>query len=416
MSTQTAVQTQANAKPKITPVAGGLLQRACACGQHTSSGGGECEECKKKRQGMLQRSATNAAPVGEVPPIVHEVLRSPGRPLDAATLAYMEPRFGHDFSGVHIHSDSQAAKSARAVNALAYTVGRDVVFGAQRYAPTTNAGRRLLAHELTHVVQQGDNPASLQRKLTVNTPGDAAEHEADRLADAIVSSSVQKNEVHPRISATPSIQRTCSDGRCDDCVGGRHDFWVTVFFRRRATAATMANLRTQINDAKAILAHCCLDLKFDFDWRLLRGSATFPAGAARPAGDPLGGWDYPADAETLGEGNTFSGARGVPMLVVDDVPGSGGGVTMIRGVDAEYTGPNYFAIAVNQTAPNPNCNHIAHELWHMTGAARHDVADGAITACTSNVVSPTYCNALRSMVAPVGDFSTPPRNRDTAIA
>ena len=67
----------------------------------------------------------------------------------------MEPQFGHDFSSVRIHADAAAAESATAVNALAYTVGRDIVFAADRYAPATAAGRRLLAHELTHVVQQG---------------------------------------------------------------------------------------------------------------------------------------------------------------------------------------------------------------------------------------------------------------------
>src|SRR5205085_6372561 len=89
-----------------------------------------------------------------VPPIVHDVLRSPGQPLDTGTRAFMEPRFGHDFSQVRVHTDTQAAESARAVNALAYTVGRDVVFGAGQHSPETSGGKRLLAHELTHVVQQ----------------------------------------------------------------------------------------------------------------------------------------------------------------------------------------------------------------------------------------------------------------------
>jgi hypothetical protein len=105
---------------------------------------------------------TKKAPAGSrsiegeesVPPIVHEVLRSPGQPLDAATRAFFEPRFGYDFSQVRVHTDAKAAESARAVNALAYTVGRDVVFGAGRYAPGTTIGRRLLTHELAHVVQQ----------------------------------------------------------------------------------------------------------------------------------------------------------------------------------------------------------------------------------------------------------------------
>jgi hypothetical protein len=89
-----------------------------------------------------------------VPPIVHDVLRSTGQPLDAATRAFMEPRFDHDFSQVRVHTDARAAESARAVDALAYTVGRGVVFGAGRYAPETQIGKVLLAHELTHIVQQ----------------------------------------------------------------------------------------------------------------------------------------------------------------------------------------------------------------------------------------------------------------------
>ena len=79
---------------------------------------------------MLQRAAVNNSPTHEVPPIVHEVLRSPGQPLDAATHAFMAPRFGHDFSSVRVHTDAKAVESARAVNALAYTVGaRHCVFG-----------------------------------------------------------------------------------------------------------------------------------------------------------------------------------------------------------------------------------------------------------------------------------------------
>jgi hypothetical protein len=91
-----------------------------------------------------------------IPPIVHEVLRSPGQPLDPAMHAFMEPRFSADFSQVRIHTDTRAAESAHAVNALAYTVGHDVVFGANNYAPSSHNGRRLLAHELAHTIQQRD--------------------------------------------------------------------------------------------------------------------------------------------------------------------------------------------------------------------------------------------------------------------
>lgn len=120
---------------------------------------------RRKKKPLLQREAAGPAPE-TVPPIVHEVLRSPGQPLDAATRAFMEPRFGHDFSRVRVHTDAKAAESARAVNALAYTVGNSLVFGARLYAMETSAGRRLLAHELAHVVQQraggnrGDSPDS----------------------------------------------------------------------------------------------------------------------------------------------------------------------------------------------------------------------------------------------------------------
>ncbi len=112
---------------------------------------------------ILQRKATKQAPAA-VPVIVHDVLGSPGQPLDAATRAFMEPRFAHDFSGVRVHIDGNAAESASALNARAFTVGNDVVFGSREYAPQTQAGRRLLAHELTHVVQHKTGAESVQRQ------------------------------------------------------------------------------------------------------------------------------------------------------------------------------------------------------------------------------------------------------------
>src|SRR5579871_3534417 len=115
---------------------GTVLQRQCACGSHTR--GAECEECKTKREAKeqnpsLQRTATNSDEIDQVPSIVYDVLRSPGQPLGATTRAFMESRFGRDFSRVRVHTDSKSAESARTVNALAYTVGRDLVFGADKY-------------------------------------------------------------------------------------------------------------------------------------------------------------------------------------------------------------------------------------------------------------------------------------------
>ena len=90
----------------------------------------------------------------EAPSIVDDVLRSPGQPLDQAARVFFESRLGHDLSVVRIHTDAEASAAALSMNALAFTVGRDVVFGAGQYAPDTASGRRLLGHELTHVVQQ----------------------------------------------------------------------------------------------------------------------------------------------------------------------------------------------------------------------------------------------------------------------
>ena len=147
--------------------------------------GGECAECRKKRNIGLQRADVNASPVNGVPPIVHEVLRSPGQLLDAQTRAFMEPRFGHDFSGVRVHTDAKAAESARAVNALAYTVGRDVVFGAGQYALGTSAGRKLVAHELTHTLQQGSVTSQPINTLAITEPSDATEYEAETVSRSV---------------------------------------------------------------------------------------------------------------------------------------------------------------------------------------------------------------------------------------
>ena len=124
------------------------LQRACACG----SSGGECAACKKRDEAGLQRAAHGSSAPFHAPAIVHEVLRSPGQSIDPATRAFMEPRFGYDFSGVQVHTDARAAESAQAANALAYTVGPSIVFGSGQYHPTKTSGLRLVAHELAHVV------------------------------------------------------------------------------------------------------------------------------------------------------------------------------------------------------------------------------------------------------------------------
>lgn len=124
----------------------------------------------------LQRTDNGSGAEGAAPPIVHEVLRSPGTALDGALGSSMGESFGADFSDVRVHTDAQAAASARSVGALAYTVGSHVVFGEGRYAPQTSAGQRLLAHELAHTIQQGEAPALAGRPAAITT------HTGPRLA------------------------------------------------------------------------------------------------------------------------------------------------------------------------------------------------------------------------------------------
>jgi len=122
----------------------------------------KCDTCEAEHP-TLQAKSAGSTPESAAPDSVHETLDNPGEALDPAARAFFEPRFGQQFSAVRIHRDSQAAASARAVNAQAYTVGNEIVFNSGRYAPHTESGRSLLAHELAHVVQQSAAPASVQR-------------------------------------------------------------------------------------------------------------------------------------------------------------------------------------------------------------------------------------------------------------
>jgi hypothetical protein len=119
-----------------------------------------CSAIKPASKINSQPCSIHEARDEEVSPLVHEALRTPGQPLDAVTRNFMEPRFGHDFSKVRVHTDTKAAESARAVNALAHTVGHHVVFGAGQYRPGILSGHKLIAHELTHVVQQASGGQS----------------------------------------------------------------------------------------------------------------------------------------------------------------------------------------------------------------------------------------------------------------
>ena len=205
MSHRTSTMSPSAGRASLTGAARPLLQRACACGIHTMNA--ECGSCAGSARELRRQAVSNSEQLAR-PPSIDDVLRSPGDPLDAATRAFFATRLPrprvhvsasatvasrlemtgpddasereaeragdsvHDaaapepdqrasdrLSRVRIHADARAAESARSVDALAYTVGHHVVFGAGQYAPGTVAGRRLLAHELTHVLQQANDAA-----------------------------------------------------------------------------------------------------------------------------------------------------------------------------------------------------------------------------------------------------------------
>lgn len=137
--------------------------------------------------------AKKAKGEAEVAPEVEGAIqqaRGGGQALDSGTRAQMESSFGADFSGVRVHADAQADTLNREMNARAFTSGQDVFFRQGAYNPDSSGGRELLAHELTHVVQQ--NGDEVRRKLTVGQPGDRYEQEADQVAH-----SVMQQEQHP---------------------------------------------------------------------------------------------------------------------------------------------------------------------------------------------------------------------------
>ena len=169
---------------------------------------------KEDEEARVHRKATGGLTPSVAPPIVHSVIGNGGRPLDAATRAFMEPRFGFDFSRVRIHTDAHASQSASAIQALAYTVNHSIVFSAGSYAPQTKAGRRLLAHELAHVVQQGAAARQTQGKLAVGSVNDAAEADAKRSAEAVISGDSTIN-YRPKLSSAAVVRRAPATAETD---------------------------------------------------------------------------------------------------------------------------------------------------------------------------------------------------------
>jgi hypothetical protein len=299
-------------------VLGGLLQRKCACGTHTIAGG-ECSACQAKSEGQRQ-GTVNAL---EAPSHVHDALGSQGQPLDAGTRAFMEPRFAHDFSRVasttqsklsmtvlgdsyeqeadhwagqvmsgrepqpssaaaehaagsraaqedrragdfsrvRTHTDARAAEAARSINARAFTVGQDIFFGQGQYAPQTAGGRQLLAHELTHVMQQGATGAPVVARQGL----EQYETSAVRITGANMEKAAESSyweqkvsEFYLRVNVVPVKTRFDADSEERDAVLS------TLWNMRPKTVAARTTMLANIPARKGAQTSKALTYQFTF--------------------------------------------------------------------------------------------------------------------------------------------------------
>jgi hypothetical protein len=212
-------------------------------------GSGATAQASAKPMPSLQRQAEHQAAPQAAPPIVHDVLNTSGRPLDAATRAFMEPRFGLDFGAVRVHADARAAQSAAAVGAAAYTVGRDVVFGEGQFAPASAGGRHLLAHELAHVVQQEEAPSTLKLMRTITYDPDCAPRQDE------VSGNIERAQASAARWARGAVDAL---NRPDD-VGGLLRRHFNVSANDRASVTRIKNVFELVAgqlDSDAFTYHC----------------------------------------------------------------------------------------------------------------------------------------------------------------
>jgi len=175
-------------------------------------------------------SAKSAASLGAAQ-IVSEISNSPGHPLEATTRAFMEPRFGHDFGKVRVHSHAQANEAAKGLNARAFTIGNHIVIGAANFAPDTGAGQKLLAHELAHVVQQ--QPVTSLKSADLELATRSEEREASRAAESIArggSASIQP-KTGPRLARDTPAEEERAAGEAPELAIARYvDLFEEVYY------------------------------------------------------------------------------------------------------------------------------------------------------------------------------------------
>jgi hypothetical protein len=180
----------------------------------------KCAHCEDEEK--LQMKSDGGGSKGmAAPAVVHDVINSGGQALDKETATFMESRFGYDFGDVRVHNDSLAHQSSKDINALAYTHGNHMVFGAGQYQPGTDAGKKLLAHELTHVIQQ-KSLTKIFQPYSGNTPTLNLTNNNSKIPinPSLINFTAQKKPdlINRRLSEPPLVSEGA--GGCGICFGG----------------------------------------------------------------------------------------------------------------------------------------------------------------------------------------------------
>lgn len=380
------VATKAAPPSGFTPHAGGRLLRS-KCGCRGASGCSDCE-----RESPLQRSARSgfeSRRSATVPPIVHDVLSSSGQPLDAVARDFFEPRFGHDFSNVRVHSDTQAAESARSVDALAYTVGRHIVFGAGQYAPQTRSGRQLLAHELTHTLQQGDGPQPLRE---VSDAEDPAEIEASEVAERVMSQ--QSDSTNNSEGRSVSVQSQSSLGRLLRTETLENDSSTAPAMSCPTATTTVVDylMNIQFSEGSAALSSIDKLILADFatEWNLSPVQPTVRVdGFASIKGGPADNWPLSCD-------RALAVANELVTPSVGGKPGiSAGSVEMFANGETDRFST---AFTPNQTA-----------AIHAPGMAQPASREPSVHDWLPNTGSKDAANCCRSCPTDLGVDAEPPK-------
>lgn len=316
----------------------------------------ECAECAEDKE--AKRTPSVSAPIASgtksatAEPAAGKAINSlgAGRPLALRDRAFFESRFGHDLSSVRLHDGAAAHKASRSIGARAFAFGNDIAFANGERA---KGGQKLLAHELAHVVQDSE-------------------------------------------CAQRTVHRACHDGKCKKCAGGVKKLDISFLYRTKIDKKSLGPVVKDFKRSHKVLKNCCVKLVGHFNLqKQLPGDKVVSLPGTRTSGKNKGTIDYGAKIRATALSNDVKKAKGTPVLVVNEVKGTGGGMTVTKKVDPKMGGRDFIFFALKKT--NNNCATIAHELYHQAGGLNHNVANGEIVACKSDKVAKPYCEKVRGL-------------------